>query len=186
MKLETSKARRNIAAAAIIGLSLAVVAVVWFQPHKLVTDQRVDEPLPGALQEGETDNRAGGETMSRSGSRRATKAPRAMILARGNFTPLAHPVRGRASLLEVSGDVYLRLDDFEVENGPDLRVYLSRAPAKAGVEALVRDFVDLGALKGNVGDQNYRVPQTVDASGYRSAVIWCRRFSVGFAVATLS
>jgi hypothetical protein len=48
------------------------------------------------------------------------------------------------------------------------------------------DFVDLGALKGNVGDQNSDVPADVDLSRYRSAVIWCRRFSVFCGAAPVS
>jgi hypothetical protein len=79
----------------------------------------------------------------------------------------------------------VRFEDFEVENGPDLRVYLSRADADAPQRELAGDFVDLGDLKGNIGDQNYLVPGSVDLTRYRSAVVWCRRFSVGFAVAPL-
>jgi len=47
-------------------------------------------------------------------------------------------------------------------------------------------FVDLGGLKGNLGSSNYLIPAGTDLSGFRSAVIWCRRFSVGFGVAPLN
>ena len=43
-----------------------------------------------------------------------------------------------------------------------------------------------GALKGNVGDQNYDLPAGVDLTVYRSVTIWCRRFSVNFGTAPLS
>ncbi len=46
-------------------------------------------------------------------------------------------------------------------------------------------FVNLGALKGNEGSQNYRIPKGVDLETIRSAVVWCRRFTVGFGVAPL-
>jgi hypothetical protein len=46
-------------------------------------------------------------------------------------------------------------------------------------------FVDLGSIKGNVGDQNYDVPADLDLSKYRAATIWCRRFSVNFGTAPL-
>ena len=69
-----------------------------------------------------------------------------------------------------------------MENGPDLRVYLSEARAEAE-DDLADQFLDLGALKGNIGDQNYALPEGTDVSDYKSAVVWCRRFSVGFAVA---
>lgn len=48
-----------------------------------------------------------------------------------------------------------------------------------------RDFVELGKLKGNICNQNYEIPAGTDLSRYRNAVIWCKRFNVGFGVATL-
>jgi hypothetical protein len=37
-----------------------------------------------------------------------------------------------------------------------------------------------------VGNQNYRIPSDVDLGRYSTAVVWCRRFEVGFAAAVLS
>jgi len=48
------------------------------------------------------------------------------------------------------------------------------------------EFVDLGVMKGNKGDQNYQVPANVDLSQYQSLTIWCRRFAVNFATAPLA
>jgi electron transfer DM13 len=48
------------------------------------------------------------------------------------------------------------------------------------------EFVDLGVMKGNKGDQNYQVPANVDLSQYQSLTIWCRRFAVNFATAPLT
>ncbi len=45
--------------------------------------------------------------------------------------------------------------------------------------------MELGRLKGNLGNQNYEIPAGTDLSKYRNAVVWCARFSVGFGVATL-
>ena len=44
--------------------------------------------------------------------------------------------------------------------------------------------VDLGALKGNRGDQQYAIPRGVDVAR-RTVVIWCRAFSVPFGSARL-
>ncbi len=108
------------------------------------------------------------------------------VVAEGDFRPLAHDARGTALVIEAAdGNSYLRFEDFEVENGPDLKVYLSRAEADALEIELDDDIVDLGDLKGNIGNQNYLVPRSVDLAEYRSVVVWCRRFSVGFAVAPL-
>ncbi len=46
-------------------------------------------------------------------------------------------------------------------------------------------YVELNKLKSNVGNQNYVVPDSVDASRQRSVVIYCRPFHVIFSVATL-
>ena len=78
----------------------------------------------------------------------------------------------------------LTLTDFDVDNGPDLRVYLVAGPARS--EGEVDEFVDLGALKGNRGDQQYEIPDGVDVGRYATAVIWCRAFSVLFARAPLA
>jgi hypothetical protein len=89
-------------------------------------------------------------------------------------------------VLEVApGQRYLRLEDLDAENGPDLKVYLSAAPADGDVDAHDDDYVNLGNLKGNIGSSNYEIPDDVDLERYRTAVIWCERFSVGFGVATL-
>jgi hypothetical protein len=45
--------------------------------------------------------------------------------------------------------------------------------------------VDLGPLKGNVGDQNYAVATGVDTAAYSSVVVWCARFHVPFGAADL-
>jgi hypothetical protein len=65
-------------------------------------------------------------------------------------------------------------------------VYLSHVPAGGDLRAYREGFIDLGALKGNRGSQNYAIPAGTDLSAFKSAVIWCRRFAAGFAVAPLS
>ncbi len=78
----------------------------------------------------------------------------------------------------------LRLTNFETSNGPDVRVYLVAAPDVNENETVKQaGFIDLGAMKGNIGDQNYDVPADVDLAKYRSVSIWCRRFRVNFGTA---
>ena len=114
----------------------------------------------------------------------STGRPRNVLLARGRFESLAHPAEGVASTIRrARGGNVLTLTDFEVDNGPDLRVYLVAGPASSEDE--VDDFEDVGALKGNKGDQQYRLPDSVDLDRYTTVVIWCRAFSVAFARAPL-
>jgi hypothetical protein len=176
--------------AAIVGVGLAVFIVVWFEPHKLFIDERVDERLPSAAAAARGDgsppsDEATSEPPEDGGG---TPAPaRPQTLARGRFRPLEHDVLGQARILELpDGSRYLRFDDLDVSNGPDLRVYLSVLPAPDDWYVYDdEEYLDLGDLKGNVGSQNYQLPGGIDLEKWKSAVIWCRRFSVGFAVAPL-
>lgn len=108
----------------------------------------------------------------------------ASTLGAGAFEPVAHAATGTATALRLDdGGRVLTLTDFDVANGPDLRLYLVAGPART--EGEVDDLVDLGALKGNVGDQQYRIPRSVDLERHSTVVVWCRAFSVLFARAAL-
>jgi len=68
-----------------------------------------------------------------------------------------------------------------------VRVYLVAANDASDSEAVKKaGFVEVGALKGNIGDQNYELSSDVDLSKYRAVTIWCKRFGVNFATAALS
>ncbi len=45
--------------------------------------------------------------------------------------------------------------------------------------------LDLGPLRGNVGDLVYEIPQDADLTGLDTVVIWCDRFSHVFGAADL-
>jgi hypothetical protein len=106
------------------------------------------------------------------------------LLVDGRFESVRHDAQGRAQAIErAKGGRVLTLTNFEVDNGPDLRVYLVAGPG--ATEDEVDDFEDLGGLKGNKGNQQYEIPAEVDLERYSTVVIWCRAFSVLFARAPL-
>ena len=108
-------------------------------------------------------------------------------LVEGSFIDRSHPTEGVAVVLnDGTQQRFLRFEDFATDNGPDLNVYLSSAPADASAGEFDDDFVDLGDLKGNVGAQNYEIPTDIDLSHHSTVVIWCVRFSVAFGAAELS
>jgi hypothetical protein len=111
-------------------------------------------------------------------------ARRNVLVAEGAFEPVEHSARGRARVIRTPGGRVLTLTGFEVSNGPDLRVYVVAGPARS--EAEVDEFEDLGALKGNKGNQQYDLPNGIDLERAHTVVIWCRAFSVNFARAPLS
>jgi hypothetical protein len=100
----------------------------------------------------------------------------------GAFVGRDHPTSGNAVVLgDGTGQRFVRFEEFETDNGPDLNVYLVNSSAGG-----VSDFVDLGNLKGNVGDQNYEIPVDTNLDVYDTVLIWCVRFSSPFGEATLS
>lgn len=88
------------------------------------------------------------------------------LLAQGSFYDIIHVGSGQAVFYQLAdGTRILRLQNFEVDNGPELHVYLvpiDPVPASVGVE--IEGAVDLGFLKGNIGDQNYEIPTDLDLS----------------------
>jgi hypothetical protein len=110
--------------------------------------------------------------------------PANTLLRRGRFGSLGHETMGVAQVIDVRGERrVLTLTRFETDNGPDLRVYLSTADANQ--DSAGEDFVDLGGLKGNVGDQQYEIPRGANLGRLTKVVVWCRAFSVGFGAAEL-
>lgn len=184
-----------------LGATFAVVAggagIVLGLP--LITDEvvaedviRVDSVGPSAVDAstGEDDaSPAGGaddaatDADADSGSTGAEAAGPTEI-ASGAFEARDHPGEGAATLIDTGdGSTVLTLTDFATDNGPDLLVYLVPADAPPGS---VEGFIDLGPLRGNIGDQQYDVPTEVDAGAGWRVVVWCRAFAVNFTEATLS
>lgn len=114
--------------------------------------------------------------------------PSANILAQGSLYDLAHAGHGLATIYELEdGSHILRFEDFEVLNGPELHVYLTNVdPVPNAVGVDLSEYIDLGLLKGNIGDQNYEIPEGFDPEIYKSVVIWCEPFRVPFNAAPLA
>ena len=106
----------------------------------------------------------------------------------GELVDHAHRGDGTANVITDGNRTFLRFeDDFAIDNGPDLNVYLVRGvDADGPAGEFDDDFIDLGDLKGNIGAQNYEIPEGVDISEYDTVVIWCVRFGVAFNAANLA
>jgi hypothetical protein len=104
--------------------------------------------------------------------------------ASGAFRSVAHETSGEAAVVELAeGGRVLTLTGLKTDNGPDLRVYL--VPGGSDADGSVDGGVDLGKLKGNIGDQQYEIPDDVRLGADTAVVIWCRAFTVAFGVADL-
>jgi hypothetical protein len=152
----------------IIPALVVVLFVLWyaFRPERLITNRRVQESFPTA------------------------KADSADVqaLESGSFHSILHPTEGTATVYRVAdGSHLLRFTNFKTSNGPDVHVYMVAADAANDNATVERaGFIDLGSMKGNIGDQNYVLGPDVDLSKYRAVSIWCKRFSVNFGSAPLT
>ena len=112
-----------------------------------------------------------------------------VIVLGGEFTVVddLHRATGTASIYKL-GDKnrVLRLDPFEVTNGPDLRVFLSQnEQPRTSADALLPTYVSLGSLKGPSGAQNYDIPVSVNLDLYKSVVIYSTSLDLVFSSAPL-
>ena len=107
-----------------------------------------------------------------------------VTLAAGEFEDADsfHQGSGTATILGQGDQRVLRFEEFDVTNGPDLHVLLVENIDGTNHEE-IGDYVDLGALKGNMGNQNYEIPADVDLSQYAGIMIYCMPFHVVFAPA---
>lgn len=173
------KAHRSSAVAiALVGLALFGFGIYWFGPQRLFLDREVAEALPSPAGTSDLSPEAANEEPATGG---------VAELGAGEFRSLEHGTTGRARIVELQdGSRFVRLENLDTSDGPDLRVYLTDQPVSDDWGVWDDgEFVDLGVLKGNVGDSNYRLPGDVDLSAFRTVVIWCRRFTVGFGVAPI-
>lgn len=79
----------------------------------------------------------------------------------------------------------LRFEDYMSARGGDVHVYLSRDPEPRTAVEVGVDFLDLGRLKGDIGNQNYTLPNNLDLSNYQSVVVFCRQFNAVITTANL-
>ncbi len=108
-------------------------------------------------------------------------------LASGTFHSVLHPTSGTATIYGLpNGSRMLRFTNFKTSNGPDVHIYMVAATdAKDNDTVTKAGFIDLGPMKGNIGDQNYALAPDVSLSKYRAVSVWCKRFSFNFGTAPL-
>ncbi|MDQ0416685.1 hypothetical protein J2Z48_000852 [Croceifilum oryzae] len=152
----------------IISILFIVLVGVWFifRPEKLFIDKTVNEAL-----------------QTPTGQTQGSK-----ILYQSQFHSgdTFHKGKGTATIHQLeNGKRILRFTEFETDNGPDVKIYLVALPEINKSKEVTKDnFISLGQIKGNKGDQNYEIPDNVDLNKYQTVSIWCERFSVNFASAS--
>lgn len=180
-----------------------ILAFLAFRPDKLFIDDVVDESLseafvaesptttiPPTTTTESTDT--GTETTETTTTTTTPDVPETgepAVVASGPFIGTGYSAAGTATIYEQDGSFVLRFeDDTEIQNGPDLFVWLLAAPDFNGDNPdgdNPTEYIDLGKLKGNIGGQNYQLPPEYDPEIHQSVLIWCLRFTTPFAAATL-
>jgi len=111
------------------------------------------------------------------------------LLFSGNFRDgdNSHKGSGQVSVYELPNkERIIRFENFQVTNGPDLRVLLVTNPDPNNSGDVQAGYIELGKLKGNLGNQNYEIPADIQLEDYKSVVIYCKPFHVVFSVAALN
>ena len=163
--LASFKAGRLIGAPLLAGYLIAATATGGYLAATTLRDKTVDERVATGMPASALPQARG-------------PAPANVEEARGRFTSGEHATRGTARVIRLaSGRRVLTLAGFETSAGPDLRVRVAPNGTTDGA-------VDLGALKGNRGDQQYELPRRFGARG-QTVLIWCRAFSALFGSARL-
>ncbi len=198
MKLVSTKRRRLIIGGLVVAL-IPVLALAWWLGSPLFINKTVDEEfpltvgadIPEGMSRSEAETIMEGMAMMDSPMTESMTHDQAtaMVVKAGSFRDADsfHKGSGRAMVYRLAdGEHVLRVENLRVTNGPDLRVLLSAHPdpmSRGDFDS--EEYVELDKLKGNMGNQNYPIPQ-LDLSQYRSVVIYCKPFHVIFSVAPLS
>ena len=198
------RTHKLLVAGVVAVLAVPLLALAWWLGSPLFIDDAVDEqfPLAAMAEVPDTMSMADAEaTMVAADAQPDQAMDEVMVDAMGTLlAPEAlrsgqfrdadsfHTGTGTATIWDLGNDERaLRFEEFRVRNGPDLRVFLAVRPDPMGrSDVLDGGYVEIDALKGNIGNQNYDIPPDVDLEMYNSVVIFCWPFRVVFSVAPLS
>jgi hypothetical protein len=174
--------RRTILTSAGVIIAVGVAfGLYWFQPWKLFVDHRVDEALPAVA----TEPVAVATVLP---TKKPGARPRPVLLARGEFISHEHSTSGTASVIrQPDGSRVLALADLRTSDGPVVKVWLTDQRVTKDGWHVFDDgrYVNLGGLKGNLGNQLYAIPDDANLAVLHSVTIWCDRFDVSFGAAEL-
>jgi hypothetical protein len=102
----------------------------------------------------------------------------ATLVVQGSIEGIGHIASGIASVYERDGKYTVVLDPFSSQNGPDLKVYLSK-------DANASEYLRLGDLKSTMGRQSYGIPGPINITDYPFLHVWCEKYTVVFARAEI-
>jgi hypothetical protein len=170
----------------VVGSLALVLGAYIFQPWKLFVDTEVQESLPTIQQTPEN-------TTDPSDAETTPPGPvstEPIVLAQGSLISHEYETSGTVKILQLAdGSRVLRLENLDTSDGPKVEVWLTDAQVIEGQDGWTvfddGNYESLGLLKGNQGNQNYKIPDDLDLSDFSSVSLWCVTFSVSFGAAEL-
>ena len=160
------------------GLTLEKFSEMEEQQRQILVEQMPQKVKDMIMEESATLPTTVSEEMDGMMDKDSSKENSVVITKTGEFEGLAgHKAEGIAKIIQANDMTFLRFENFEVTNGPDLRVYIT-----AGGD--VHQGIQLEKLKGSRGDQNYFL-ENIDIGVYDTVVIYCQPFGVYFGQASL-
>ena len=195
-----------------VGAGLAVVvAAAVFQPWLLWTDVTVkdeiptvsdsagthgssdtemNEPVAGAANEPSALADADADADADANPAADATGSVSRVISRGSLVSHEHETSGTVQIItEADGSRLLALESLSTTSGPDVHVWLSAGPVVEGFDgwytSASHEFIDLGPIKGNQGDQVYPIPADVDLEAFPTVDLWCVQFGVSFGAAAL-
>jgi hypothetical protein len=173
----------------VIGIPVLAVSAWLLVPF--FVNERVFEDFPTSISTEQARPSAEASTVPDTSANSPTPTPTPVpagpeLLGSGEFVGLAgHDGTGDAGIFRLDdGSLVVRLENLDIDNGPDLELYL--VPGDASYSP-GDGSVHLGALKGNIGDQTYEIPRDVAVSpGPWTVLVWCEAFTVEFVGASLT
>ncbi len=148
--------------ATICGVTVVILSFAYYAISPLFRNIKADDALPTTSQ-----------------TQTPTSGQQPQVASAQVTGTTGHPASGTARIVEADGKKYVRYENFQTINGPDIYVYLSK-------DLGAKEFVSLGKVKATEGNINYEIPAGVDVSQYPYVLTWCKTFGVLFNSADLS
>ncbi len=121
------------------------------------------------------------------GTAAADAAFAADTVATGGFSNVAMKTKGTWTLETREDGVYAVLsDDFKARKAPDLKIFLHTADAGSVDDDNAAEGLFVAELTSHKGAQEYKLPEGLDLSAYKSFVIHCERYSKFWAAGNIS
>ncbi|MBO6505165.1 MAG: DM13 domain-containing protein [Kordiimonadaceae bacterium] len=121
------------------------------------------------------------------GTAAADTAFAADTVATGGFSNVAMKTKGTWTLETRADGVYAVLsEDFKARKAPDLKIFLHTAAAGSVDDDNAGEGLFIAELTSHKGAQEYKLPEGLDLSAYKSFVIHCERYSKFWAAGNIN